>query len=615
MARPPSRSDAGLLAAYLRPEQAQLLVLGMVLVVAMLMPVAGPVLLGHAIDAALDGEPTSEIVRLAAAFLVVTVGSDALQVLVAYRSVGLAWRVGNRLRLDLARHALRLDLDWHGRHSAGLLIERIDGDVAAIVEFSSVAVLQLLGNAILVAGVLVVSFLIDWRAGLLILGSVTVASYLLIRLRSVAVPAHDAEREIQSELYGDLEERLGGLEDLRSLDAGEYVVHRLEHHSSRWWHAARRAALLGDGAYTAAATAFSVGSVLTLGAGVALQRNGVITLGALLAVFRFSQMVRQPIERIAEQMREFQKAAAGARRAARLLATVPTLPDGRGDHLPPGPLRVDLEDVAFAYAGDTDVLVDLDLHLAPGTRLGVVGRTGSGKSTLGRLLARLWDVTNGSVRLGGVDVRDAATDDLRRRGRGGEPGRGAAAGVAPRQPHLPRHRRRDRRRDARRPRRCGSRRVGGQPRRWPRHRARRRVGALRRPGPAAGLRPRPARRSRSRAARRGHQPARSRDRDPSRRGRRPGAPRPHRGDHRPPPRHPRPRGRGAGARARPRARARSSRCPGRRPDLRVRPAPGRVRRRHARCCHDCSSMPGWHLLRPRPPGWRGASRAASRSRT
>ncbi|MET0901727.1 MAG: ABC transporter ATP-binding protein [Acidimicrobiales bacterium] len=415
MARPPSRSDAGLLAAYLRPEQAQLLVLGMVLVVAMLMPVAGPVLLGHAIDAALDGEPTSEIVRLAAGFLVVTVGSDALQVLVAYRSVGLAWRIGNRLRLDLARHALRLDLDWHAGHSAGLLIERIDGDVAAIVEFSSLAVLQLLGNAILVAGVLVVSFLIDWRAGLLILGSVTVASYLLIRLRSVAVPAHDAEREIQSDLYGDLEERLGGLEDLRSLDAGEYVVHRLEHHSSRWWHAARRAALLGDGAYTAAATAFSLGSVLTLGVGVALQRNGVITLGSLLAVFRFSQMVRQPIERIAEQMREFQKAAAGARRAARLLATAPTLPDGRGDHLLPGPLRVDLDDVAFAYAGDTDVLVDLDLHLAPGTRLGVVGRTGSGKSTLGRLLARLWDVTNGSVRLGGVDVRDAATDDLRRR--------------------------------------------------------------------------------------------------------------------------------------------------------------------------------------------------------
>jgi ATP-binding cassette subfamily B protein len=250
---------------------------------------------------------------------------------------------------------------------------------------------------------------------LLILGSVAVATYLIVRLRTVAVPAHDAEREIQSELYGDLEERLGGLEDLRSLAAGPYAVHRLQHHSWRWWHAARRAAFLGDTAYAGAAIAFSVGSVLTLGVGVVLHREGLLTLGSLLAVFRFSQMVRQPIERIAEQMQELQKAVAGTRRAARLLATVPTLPDGRGEALPLGPLEVQLDDVAFAYAGDTDVLVDLDLHLAPGTRLGVVGRTGSGKSTLGRLLARLWDVTAGSVRLGGVDVRDAATDDLRQR--------------------------------------------------------------------------------------------------------------------------------------------------------------------------------------------------------
>jgi ABC-type multidrug transport system fused ATPase/permease subunit len=410
-----SRLDAGLLAAYLRPERARLLVLGVVLLVSTLAPVAGPVLLGNAIDAALRGESTGDLVGIAVAFLVVTVGADVLQVVVAWQSVHLAWRVGNRLRLDLARHALRLDLDWHGRHSPGLLIERLDGDIEAIVTFSSTAVLQLVGNALLLVGVVVVSLVIDWRAGLLIIASTAAAGYVMVRFRAIAVPAHDQEREIQSQMYGDLEERLGGLEDLRANGAGPYAVHRLQHHSSRWWHAARRAALLGDGSYTLAAAAFSLGSVLTLALGVWLLRSDALSIGALLALFRFSQMIRQPIERIAEQLREFQKAAAGARRAARLLAVEPSVPDGRGDPLPDGPLRVDLEGVAFAYKGDSDVLVDLDLHLAPGTRLGVVGRTGSGKSTLGRLLVRLWDVTDGSVRLGGVDVRDAATHDLRRR--------------------------------------------------------------------------------------------------------------------------------------------------------------------------------------------------------
>ena len=212
----------------------------------------------------------------------------------------------------------------------------------------------------------------------------------------MAVPAHDAEREVQSQLYGDLEERLGGLEDLRANGAGDYAVHRLEHHSSRWWHAARRAAFLGDGAYAAAATAFSLGSVLTLGVGVLLQRNGRAhprrRSWPCSASRRWCASRSSASPSRCASSRRRPPAPAGP---ARLLATVPTLPDGRGDPLPAGPLAVDLDDVAFAYAGDTDVLVDLDLHLAPGTRLGVVGRTGSGKSTLGRLLARLWDVTDG----------------------------------------------------------------------------------------------------------------------------------------------------------------------------------------------------------------------------
>ena len=129
MAGPSHGTDVGLLAAYLRPERARLLVLGVVLLVSTLAPVAGPVLLGNAIDAALRGEPTADLVGIAVIFLVVTVGSDALQVLVTWQSVDLAWRVGNHLRLDLARHALRLDLDWHGTHSPGLMLERLDGDV------------------------------------------------------------------------------------------------------------------------------------------------------------------------------------------------------------------------------------------------------------------------------------------------------------------------------------------------------------------------------------------------------------------------------------------------------------------------------------------------------
>ena len=411
----PHRSEARLLAEYLRPERRRVFALVGILVVAMLLPVAGPVLIGRFIDDAQAQEPVGTLLWVAAGFIVLALAADGLQLVVTWLSVRLAWRVGNQLRSDLNHHALRLELAWHGEHSPGLLIERIDGDIEALTTFSSTAVLQLLGNAVLLTGVFVVSVVIDWRAGLLIGLSTAVAAVLMIRLRGAAVPANDHEREVLGQLYGDLEERLGGLEDLRANGAGAYAVHRLHEHSARWWRAARRASLIGDGAYVAAGSAFSIGSVLTLALAVLLYRRGEVSLGAVLALFRFSQMIREPLERIAEQMREFQKASAGIRRAHRLLTTEETIVDGAGTPMPTGPLALDLDHVDFAYQPGHPVLHDVDLHLAPGEVLGIVGRTGSGKTTIGRLLLRFWDVSGGAVRLGGVDVRDATVDDLRAR--------------------------------------------------------------------------------------------------------------------------------------------------------------------------------------------------------
>lgn len=393
------------------------MLLSAVLLVAMLLPVAGPILLGGVVDDALAGRGVGVLIAGAGAFLAITLVADALQLFITYAAVRLAWRIGNRLRQDLARHALGLDLTWHGGHSPGLLIERIDGDVEAIVRFSSTAVLNLLGNAVLLAGTLVAAFVIEWRAGLLIGVVAAAAVAVMRRLRRAAVGAFDAEREVQANLYGDLEERLGGLEDLRANGAADYVVHRLHTASSKWWHIARRASFLGDGAYALAAATFSLGSVATLAFAIYLNLQGQLSLGATLALFRFAQMVRQPLESVAEQLTEFQRAIAGSRRAARLLATRPALVDGPGTPLPSGPLEVEFDNVVFAYPDEPEqaVLDGVSLRLDPGTVLGIVGRTGSGKTSLGRLLLRFWDVTSGALRLGGVDLRQTTQAELRRR--------------------------------------------------------------------------------------------------------------------------------------------------------------------------------------------------------
>lgn len=415
MSGPDSPADSSLLLQYLRPERRPLGALSALLVVAMVLPLAGPLLIGAFVDAALDGEQASQLAALGGLFLLATLTGDALQLVVTWYSVRLAWRVGNRLRIDLCQHALGLDLDWHGDHSAGQLIERIDGDIDAVTRFASTAVLQLAGNTILVAGVLVISAVIDWRASLLIALTVAIAVVVLIRMRRVAVPYYDEEREVQSHLYGDLEERLGGLEDIRANGAGAWAVHKLHQHSAGWWRTARRAAARGDGGLTLAGGVFAAGSVAVLALSAWQCRQGELSVGSVLALLRFSQMVSDPLWRVAEQLAEAQKAIAGTRRAARLLAERSNLPDGTRDDLGDGPPAIAFEGVSFGYGTGTDVLRDVSFALPAGTSVGVVGRTGSGKTTIGRLVARLWDTESGRVLVGGVDVRELTLRGLRQR--------------------------------------------------------------------------------------------------------------------------------------------------------------------------------------------------------
>src|SRR5829696_1490584 len=410
---------ARLLRASLYDERRPLAVVVAGLVVAMGLRLATPALLGRFVDLAIRHEPLSSLTSLAVVYVVAALASEVLQLAVLWGSVRLSWRAGNRLRERLGAHALRLEMAWHGRHSAGQLIERIDGDVEAMVVFFAGVVVQVVGNLLLVAGMLVVAFVIDPWAGLILALTAVAGAAVMVRLRVAAVPAREGEREANAVLYGDIEERLGGLEDLRANGAGDYAVHRLHHNSAGVWRLARRASWKGDGAHALAAMTFAAGSVVTLGAGIVLERRGAVTVGAVLSLFRYSEMLRQPLERIAEQLKEMQKAVAGAQRAADVLGTVPSVADGAlgPEALPPGALAVDFDAVTFAYGSGADApaLQGVDLHLAPGAHLGVVGRTGSGKTTLGRLLLRFWDVDAGAVRVGGVDVRDLTTAALRDR--------------------------------------------------------------------------------------------------------------------------------------------------------------------------------------------------------
>jgi ATP-binding cassette subfamily B protein len=180
----------------------------------------------------------------------------------------------------------------------------------------------------------------------------------------------------------------------------------------------RKAWMFGTVVEAAVIVLFALGYVIALSSGAWLFLAGTITLGTAYLFFQYTEMIRDPIEQLTHQIKELQGATIAIVRIGQLFGTRPTIVDGDGGPLPDGALAVELDGVSFRYADDTPVLSDVSLRLEPGRVLGLLGRTGSGKTTITRLLFRLYDPRDpraGAVRLGGVPLRDLNLGELRRR--------------------------------------------------------------------------------------------------------------------------------------------------------------------------------------------------------
>jgi ABC-type multidrug transport system fused ATPase/permease subunit len=298
------------------------------------------------------------------------------------------------------------------------MIERVDGDVVALAEFVVAFLLDVVVSLLLLAGVLVVVLAVDVRIGGVLLAYCALVGVAMVRAQRLAVPAATQVRERVAAMFGSLEERLAAAEDIRANGAGHHAVNRHHRSSAEVYRADLRAERIGGGLFAGTTVAFAAGTAIVLGLAAWTQQAGALTVGTAVLLFQYTQMVRTPFERLIDQLQQYQKALAAVARIGGLLTERPTLSvPARPDRLPArGPLSLDLDRVGFAYPDDgVPVLSGVTLALAPGETLGLVGRTGSGKTTVARMALRLYDPTEGAVRLGGVDLRRVDLATLRRR--------------------------------------------------------------------------------------------------------------------------------------------------------------------------------------------------------
>ena len=418
MAAPPRSPTFSVLQTYLGPLRGAVAALAALLLVGTGLNLLLPQLLSRFVDAAKLGAQADValLVRLAVTYLVLAVGVQLLGAGATYLGARVGWQATNRLRADLTAHLLSLDMQEHKERTPGEMIERIDGDVTALSNFFSQFAVRVFGAALLLTGAVVMFWRTDWRVGAGVTVFVALTLWAMNRVRKGGVEPTQHEREASAKLFGYVEERLAGLDDVRSLGAGGYHLRGFlkvqREFFSRSIFSWRRRAVV----WQLSMALFAVGYVALLASAVGLYAAGAITLGTAFALYQYMTMVEEPIDQLTNQLQDLQKAGASVMRVGELLALRTHLPEGERE-LPPGPLDLRFEHVGFSYGGaeGAPVLRDLNLTLSAGQTLGLLGRTGSGKTTLTRLVSRLYDPTSGSVRLGGVDTRDVTLASLRAR--------------------------------------------------------------------------------------------------------------------------------------------------------------------------------------------------------
>ena len=259
MEKVPFRQYVGLLSQYLKPQWLRVTLLAIFMFIGIGLGLLNPQILRYFIDTARAGGATRSLIIAGGVFFAIGALGQVVMLVNTYLAQDVGWRATNGMRGDLANHCLKLDMSFHHEHTPGEMVERVDGDTTALSSFFSEFTLQVIGSLLFLGGILILVTREDWRIGIPLTGFVAVAIIVFNLTRNIAVPLYTAEREGYSRLFGFLEERLTGIEDLRTNGGIGYTMDRFYDVNRDVYGRAVKAHVMGEVLQTISGVLFTLG--------------------------------------------------------------------------------------------------------------------------------------------------------------------------------------------------------------------------------------------------------------------------------------------------------------------------------------------------------------------
>lgn len=318
-------------------------------------------------------------------------------------------------RAKLFAHAQRLPLQYHERAGVSASLYRIYHDAAAIKAIPIDGLIPLLSASLMFIGMIYVTMMIDWQLGLTAL-AVAPPLVVLTRRYGGRLRRKWAEvKAIEASNIGMVQEVLGAFRLIKTFGREEYESRRFLNRAATCTQGHIQIAVLGSRFDFFSSLTMSIGTAIVLFIGVQHVQGGKLTLGELLMVMAYLAQIYGPLETATKKVAELQAALASTERALALLdEPCETLEHPHARALTRARGAVAFQNVSFGYEAGRPVLRHSTFEVAPGTRVGIIGATGAGKTTLIHLLTRMYDPTEGRILLDGIDLREYRLADLRR---------------------------------------------------------------------------------------------------------------------------------------------------------------------------------------------------------
>lgn len=384
--------------------------------ITVLCTLAGPVLVRHGIDAGIKAKDASALNITVVAYLVV--------VAIAYVIGRMQYVVLNKagegflrlLRVKVFAQLQRQSMAFFDREKAGVLVARMTADIESMAELVQWGLMQFLSAFLLLFLAFFLLLSLSWQLTLITL---IVFPFLIAASVKFQRDSNRAYLEVREKVGANLSALQEGITGVRVIQAyarEDEQIRRFEESNRALFRSHMYSVKVSTWYFGLIEFAGIASSALIVGVGGWLVHRGTVSLGTVVAFVLLLANLFDPVQQLSQLYNTLQSAAAALHKLFGILDAVPDVNESESPVSLPATGDVEVRDISFTYAsGSQPALSNVSVTLASGTRLALVGPTGAGKSTLAKLMARLYDPQAGQVLFGGVDLRDASLEDLRKR--------------------------------------------------------------------------------------------------------------------------------------------------------------------------------------------------------